>query len=205
MQKKFKRLNKKFFAKHPKLVAPKLLGKYIIRILPEGKIIAEIVETEAYAGKEDKACHIGRFGRTKRTEILFSEPGSIYVYAVHINMFCFNIVAHRKKEGGGVLIRALKPICGKEIIIKNLGYNKKNLIDETKLLNGPAKICKALKIDTSLNGTNILKSKEFYITTGERVNKKDIISTSRINIPYAGISKNWKWRFLIKDCEYVSK
>ncbi len=93
------RLNRKFFLSHPKNVAPKLLGKYLVRVLQEGKIVTKIVETEAYGGFEDKACHVGRFGRTKRTELLFGEVGHAYIYPVHINTYCLNVVCHKKKSG----------------------------------------------------------------------------------------------------------
>jgi len=196
MRKEFKRISKNFLKAHPKIVAPKLLGKFLIRKIGKEKIIAKIIETEAYGGKEDKACHIGRFGRTKRTELLFGDVGNAYVYSVHINMHCLNVVAHRKNEAGGVLIRAIEIIKGMEIVQRNLNYKNLSIIDN--IISGPAKVCKALKIDKSLNSENLTISKKIYLTYGERVSKKNIIKTPRINIPYAKISKNWKWRFLIE-------
>jgi len=191
-----KRLKRYFFKKHPKFVAEKLLGKYLIINTEEGKIVTKIVETEAYGGKEDLGCHVGRFGFNQRTAILFGKVGCAYIYPVHINTYCLNVVCHRKNEAGGILIRALEPIKGMDLILKNL---KKTNFDIYKLLNGPGKVCRALKIDKSLNGQDLIGGKKFYLTKGEIIDKKRILKTPRINIPYAGISKNWKWRFVIKD------
>lgn len=201
---KLKRLKRNFFNHHPKDVAYKLLGKYLIRNFPSGKIISKIVETEAYGGKEDLACHVGRFGYTKRTSLLFGKVGLAYIYPVYINTFCLNIVCHTKKEAGGILIRALEPIEGIDLILKNLGRPKDNC-DIKKLLNGPGKLCKALKIDKSLNGFDLIKGDELYLTEGQNIKKEEILSTPRINIPYAGNCKGWPWRFIIKDSKFLSR
>lgn len=204
MEYKFQRLNREFFTAHPKVVALKLLGKYLIREISHKKIITKIIETEAYGGKEDKACHIGRFGKTKRTELLFNTPGLTYIYSVHINMYCLNIVSHIENEAGGVLIRSLEPLEGINLILTNLKLTDKKYRIE-KLLNGPAKLCKSLKIDKSLNAEDIIKSNKIYITQGEVIDKKVIATTPRINIPYAGKSREWLWRFIIKDSKFLSR
>lgn len=196
-------LNRSFFLSHPKDVAPLLLGKYIVRNLPEGKIVAKIVEVEAYGGYEDDACHVGRFGKTKRTEGLFGKVGCAYIYSVHINTYCLNIVCHKENDAGGILIRAGEPIKGVELILKNL--NKKENFDITKLLNGPGKLCKALKIDKTLNLTDMINGNEIFLIEGEKIKNSQIVATPRINIPYAKKSKNWLWRFIIKDSKFVSR
>jgi len=191
-----KRLKRSFFKKHPKFIAPKLLGKYLIVNTGEGKIITKIVETEAYGGKEDLGCHVGRFGFNKRTALLFGKVGCAYIYPVHINTYCLNIVCHSDREAGGILIRALEPLEGKDLILKNI--NKSNY-DIHKVLNGPGKVCRALKIDKNLNGEDLIRGNKIYIIEGEKIDDKEIVKTPRINIPYAGISKYWKWRFIIKN------
>lgn len=198
-----RRLDRDFFLAHPKDVAPLLLGKYIVRNLPEGKIIVKIVETEAYGGKEDKGCHVGRFGKTKRTEVLFGKVGLSYVYPVYINTYCLNVVCHKECEAGGILIRAAEPVDGLGLILKNL--NKHKDIDITKLLDGPGKLCKALKIDKNLNAEDMIDGEKIYFLEGEKVEKSEIVSTPRINIPYAEECKNWPWRFIIKNSRFVSK
>jgi len=195
-----KRLKRSFFKKHPKFIAPKLLGKYLIVNTGEGKIITKIVETEAYGGKEDLGCHVGRFGFNKRTALLFGKVGCAYIYPVHINTYCLNIVCHSDREAGGILIRALEPLEGKDLILKNI--NKSNY-DIHKVLNGPGKVCRALKIDKNLNGEDLIRGNKIYIIEGEKIDDKEIVKTPRINIPYAGISKYWKWRFIIKNSTQI--
>jgi len=199
-----KRLNRGFFRDHSKKVAPRLLGKYLIVNSKDGKILTKIVETEAYGGGEDKGCHVGRYGKTKRTELLFGKVGLAYIYSVYINTFCLNVVCHFKGEAGGILIRALEPIKGIDIILENLEKSKK-YYDIKKLLNGPGKLCKALKIDRSLNGEDLISGEKICLTEGEKIEREKILSTPRINIPYAGISKEWLYRFIIKDSEFLSR
>jgi len=198
------KLRKSFFKDHPKNVAPKLLGKFLVVNFENKRVVAKIVETESYGGKEDKACHVGRFGFTKRTAPLFGEIGRAYVYSVYINTYCLNIVAHKDNQAGGVLIRALEPLEGIEEILKNLNKTKDNY-DLTKLLNGPGKLCKVLKINKDFSGEDLVEGKRAFIVEGEKIKDHQIIATPRINIPYAGIAKKWKWRFIIKDSKFLSR
>jgi len=199
-----KRLKRDFFNDHSKNVAPKLLGKYLVRETEDGKIVAKIVETEAYGGYEDDACHVGRFGKTKRTQLLFGEVGKAYVYSVYINTYCLNVVCHKKNEAGGVLIRAAEPVEGIDLILENLNLKNKKY-EVTKLLNGPGKLCKALKIDKHLNGEDMIDGNKIYFLEGEKIENKYILSTPRVNIDYAKKSKNWLWRFVIKNSKFVSR
>jgi len=217
------KLRREFYRRKPQIVAKELLGKWLTRNI-EGKfIIAKIVETEAYGGTEDKGCHASRYGLRKKTAGLFGEVGYAYIYPVHINMFCFNAVAHEDGEAGGVLIRAGEPLEGIEIILQNLNTSSKNdtvdfsdsvtlnavkglrkAYDITKLLNGPAKLCKALKINGSLNGEDLLGD-NLFIMEGEEVNEKDIVATKRINIPYAEEAKDYLRRYAIRNSPYLSR
>ncbi|MCM8804894.1 MAG: DNA-3-methyladenine glycosylase [Candidatus Omnitrophica bacterium] len=199
----YKRISRKFFERKPVIVAKELLEKYIIREIDGEKIIGKIVETEAYGGIEDKGCHVGRFGRTKMTELLFGEVGKAYIYPVYINTYCLNVVAHEKEKAGGVLFRALEPIYGIEKILENL--NKKEYYIITKLLNGPGKICKGLKIDRKLNGEDMVEGSIIYLIEGEKIKEKEIQVTTRINIPYAGKDKDLPWRFIIKNSKFLSR
>jgi len=157
-----KRLERKFFLSHPKEIAPLLLGKYIVRVLPEGKIVVKIVETEAYGGIEDGSCDVVCFVQTPRTEILFGEVGHAYVYSVYINTYCLNVVCHKNGDAGGILIRAAEPVEGVELILKNRAEVNKN-VEITKLLNGPGKLCKGLKIDKTLNGEDMINGDKLYL------------------------------------------
>jgi len=198
------RLKRDFFEDHPREVAPKLLGKYLIVNFSGDKIVTKVVETEAYGGREDLGCHVGRFGRTKRTDLLFGKVGCAYVYSVYINTYCLNVVCHLKGEAGGVLVRALEPISGIELILKNMEKTPDNF-NIRKLLNGPGKLCRTLKVDKSLNGEDMVKGEKIYFTEGQDIKERDILRTPRINIPYAGICKKWLWRFIIKDSEFLSR
>ncbi|MCM8784550.1 MAG: DNA-3-methyladenine glycosylase [Candidatus Omnitrophica bacterium] len=199
-----KRLKREFFSHHPQEVAPRLLGKYLVVNLEDKKIITKIVETEAYGGERDLGCHVGRFGYTRRTSLLFGEVGYAYIYPVHINTFCLNVVCHPPGQAGGVLIRALEPIEGIDLILKNLNKSPEDYAIR-KLLNGPGKLCRALKIDVFLNGYDMIKGEKIYFLEGENIEKEDILSTPRVNIPYAGICKKWLWRFIIKDSKFLSR
>jgi DNA-3-methyladenine glycosylase len=199
-----KRLKRSFFGDHPENVAPRLLGKYLVVEAERGRIAAKITETEAYGGVEDDACHVGRFGKTKRTEMLFGEVGRAYIYSVYINTYCLNVVCHREGRAGGILIRSAEPIEGIDLILENLNMSNKKF-DITKLLNGPGKLCKALKINKTLNGEDMVDGDKIYFLDGKDVNRKDILATPRINIEYAKKAKDWLWRFVIKGSKFVSR
>lgn len=200
---RLERVKRNFFCDHPYNVALRLLGYYLVRKINHQLIIGKIVETEAYADEDDDACHATRFGKTKRTYPLFGEAGFSYVYSVYINSYCLNVVAHEPKRAGAVLIRALEPVKGMEFILKRL--NKPEDFDRRKLLNGPAKLCKALGIDKSLNQEDMVEGDKLFIVKGEKISQDKISATRRINIPYAEKAGDWLWRFIIKDSEYLSR
>ena len=197
-------LESNFFKRDTVEVAKNLLGKKIIRNISGNFFCAKIVETEAYLGLEDKACHSYGGNITKRNEILYKEGGTIYVYLIYGMYNLLNIVTKNENDPEAVLIRAVEPIehidamavnrFGK--IYKDLSsYQKKNLT------NGPGKLSMAMGIDRALNG-KILSPDYLYIEDGEYV--KNIIETKRIGIDYAGEDANLPLRFYIEDNPYVS-
>jgi DNA-3-methyladenine glycosylase len=116
-------LSKKFFEKDPALVAKNLLGKILVRKINSKILAGKIVETEAYYGKEDPASR-AYLGRPKYcVKLLYDEPGKVLIYMVHAN-WLFNVVAHEKRKAGAVLIRAIEPIKGIEIMRKNRKVKK---------------------------------------------------------------------------------
>ena len=197
-------LESNFFKRDTVEVAKNLLGKKIIRNISGNFFCAKIVETEAYLGLEDKACHSYGGNITKRNEILYKEGGTIYVYLIYGMYNLLNIVTKNENDPEAVLIRAVEPIenidamavnrFGK--IYKDLSsYQKKNLT------NGPGKLTMAMGIDRALNG-KILSQDYLYIEEGEDV--RNIIETKRIGIDYAGEDANLPLRFYIEDNPYVS-
>ncbi len=103
----------------------------------------------------------------------------------------------KKNQAGGILIRAVEVVEGVELILKNL--YKTTAKSKNLLLNGPGRVCKALQINMELNGIDMIDEDILYLVEGEKIKKSQIITTPRINIPYAKESKNWLWRFLLSN------
>jgi DNA-3-methyladenine glycosylase len=192
-----RRLTRRFFEGDTLSVAKKLVGKQLVTCLKGGRTAAIITETEAYCGVDDPACHVYQGRITGRNRILFSAPGSVYVYLIYGMYCCFNIVAHAKGRAGGVFIRAAEPVLGTDIMLKRhaaRGHAKK---DEGKLADGPGKLCRSLGIDKKLYGEDVFGSR-IYLLEGEKTNAGHIAALPRINIDYAGKGKYYPWRFVLK-------
>ena len=174
-----------------------MLGKYLVRKHPAGVTVGRIVESEAYIGPEDKACHASR-GRTQRTEIMFGQAGHAYIYLIYGFHCMLNIVTEKEDFPSAVLIRAVEPLKGIELMRARRG------VDElTNLASGPGKLCTAFAIDRTLNG-NDLCGKILYVEDRDEPSPK-IAATPRIGVDYAGKWKHKPWRFLIKGNQFVSK
>lgn len=176
--------------------APRLLGCYLVRQTPEGRIKLKIVETEAYH-QDDPASHSFR-GSTPRTWPMFLAGGHIYVYFTYGMHYALNIVTGREGVGEGVLIRAAEPIDGVEIMQNNRGIR-----DIYKLTNGPGKLAQALGInDTSLSGKILNKSSILLELPSEPVDQKDIVAAPRVGIKLA---IDLPWRFYLRNSTFVSR
>ncbi len=174
-------------------VASHLLGCELEREI-DGRIIrVRIVETEAY-DQTDVASHSYR-GETERTRVMFGEYGHLYVYFTYGMHYCANIVTGPQGYGAGVLIRAVEPIEGSDVIEKR--RNKTGVA----ATNGPAKLCQALDIDKRMNGHD-LRTGELRLMQRERLPAAAVIQTTRIGISRG---KDVLWRFYIKNNPYVSK
>lgn len=187
------RLDADFFRRPTLLVAEQLLGKFLVRRIGRRRMVAKIVEVEAYNGPSDLACHASK-GRTKRTEVLFAEPGTWYVYLIYGMYHCLNIVTEEKDYPAAVLIRALEPVSG-------FGG------EEDVRTNGPGRLCRALAIDKTLNATlSFARGSELWIEDrGETVDSDLIARVPRIGIDYAGEYRDKPWRFYIMGNQYVSR
>lgn len=190
-----RKLNQSFYLQPTLKVARELLGKIIVRQL-DGKILAgRIVETEAYVGENDPACH-AYGGMTPRNKIMYLPGGHAYVYFTYGMHYCFNVVTEKEGFPAAVLIRAVEPIEGIEIMKKF-----RNTDDIYNLTNGPAKFCQAFKIDKSLNGVSLLGDEIFIIDPGIEMQFK-IGRIQRIGI---SVGTDKKWRFFIQGNPFVSK
>jgi DNA-3-methyladenine glycosylase len=191
------KLPRSFYQQPTVEVARQLLGKYLVRKHPAGVTVGRIVESEAYIGPEDKACHASR-GRTPRTEIMFGRAGHAYIYLIYGFHCMLNIVTEKEGFPSAVLIRAVEPLKGIELMQARRGVDK-----VINLASGPGKLCAAFAIDRALNG-NDLCGKILYVEDRDEPSPK-IAATRRIGVDYAGKWKHKPWRFLIKGNQFVSK
>lgn len=194
------RLGVDFYQQDAVTLARQLIGKILVRKIDNSYINCRIVETEAYCGPEDKACHAYNNKRTNRTQVMFKNGGIVYIYMIYGMYYCLNIVANKEGKPEAVLIRAVEPLDNIDIIRKNrkIKTNKNYL-----LTNGPGKLCSALKIDKTFNGYDLIKGGELFILSSNK--EYNIVETKRINIDYAQEYKDKLWRFYIKDNKFISK
>ena len=191
------KLERPFYEQSTVEVARQLLGKHLVRKHRDGTTIGRIVETEAYVGPEDKACHASR-GRTPRTEIMFGPAGYAYIYFVYGFHYMLNIVTERLDFPAAVLIRAVEPVTGIELM-----KQRRDTEQTRNLASGPGKLCEAFAIDRSLNGSDICGRILYVRDDGEPM--PEVVTRSRVGVDYAGKWKRKPWRFLISDNPFVSK
>lgn len=173
-------LPQKFFEKPTLEVAESLLGKYLVRKIGGETFAGIITEAEAYVGESDLACHAAK-GRTKRTEVMYQDAGTLYVYMIYGMYFCLNIVTEKKDYPSAVLIRAVK--------LDNF---------DAKATNGPGKVCKILKIDKKMNGEKLGRKIGLWVEDrGIKTKKENIKKLPRIGVDYAGHCKDYFWRFYL--------
>ncbi len=161
-----------FFRRDSLIVAPDLLGKYLVRKYDNGEIVRyRITDVEAYGGEEDKACHASK-GRTKRTEMMYQAGGRIYVYLIYGIYWLLNFVTGEENQPQGVMIRGLEGI------------------------SGPGRVGKVLMLDASFYGELIGSDRIWIEDTGDKPAYK---TGKRIGIDYAGEWKDKEWRFMIDE------
>jgi len=186
----------KFYLKDTITVSKNLLGKIIVRKYRNKILAGKIVETEAYIGEHDPACHAYQ-KITDRSSVLYEIGGTVYVYFIYGNYYCFNVVTEQKGFGAAVLIRAVEPIEGIDIMKKFRPKAKST----HELTNGPSKFCLAFNIDRNLNKEDIT-GKKIFISNPMHKNNIDISVSRRIGL---NIGKELPYRFFIKDNPFVTK
>lgn len=203
----YKILKQDFFKTDALTLSKLLLGKLLIRKINNKFILTRIVETEAYIGKIDKACHAYNNKRTPRTETLYKDAGISYIYLIYGMYHCFNVISGKENEAEGVLIRALEPLNEFDYLSEkrfDKTYSNLNKSQKLGLTNGPGKLCKALSIEKSLNEHILYFDSELFIAD-DGFSNFNIIQTTRIGIDYAKEARDFPWRFYIKDNPYISK
>lgn len=191
---RFRPLSKNFYSRYVVNVAKSLLGKVLVREVDEGIMAGLIVEVEAYRGSDDPASHAYK-GMTKRNRVMWSKPGVAYVYQIYGIHYCLNVVAELEGNPAAVLIRAVEPLLGLELMLKNRRVSKVR-----ELTSGPAKLAKALAIDKRFNGWDLTLGRKLYISWGVDIDPKLIVATRRV-----GVKDKRPWRFYIRNNEFVSR
>jgi DNA-3-methyladenine glycosylase len=195
-------LPKNFYQGSTVKIAQNLLGTYLVHVSAEGRAIGRIVETEAYLYHDDPACHAHR-GVTKRNTVMFGPAGRSYIYFIYGMYYCFNVVTGKEGEGEAVLIRALEPVCGIELM-----QTRRKTTDIRSLCNGPGKLVLALGINGRQNGTCLrtgpirIHSRDSFLRVYKGDRKIEVVTTTRIGISQAS---HLPLRFYIKDNSYVSR
>jgi DNA-3-methyladenine glycosylase len=181
-------------------LSKELLGKVLVTAWNGEITSGRIVETEAYAGELDRASHASK-GRTERTEVMFGAGGRAYVYLCYGVHQMFNIVTAKEGVPHAILIRAVEPIKGKDIMLQRTGKHRW----ENTITSGPGRVGKAFGFHTSQCGLG-LTGKELYIgDDGFKVKEEEIESSPRIGVDYAGEHAAWHYRFYLRDNPYVSR
>lgn len=182
------RLPDSFYARPALTVARELLGAHLV--LEEGRQrrVGRIVETEAYIGEHDLACHAAK-GLTPRTEVLFGPPGRAYVYLIYGMHHCFNVVTEPPGVAAAVLVRAVEPVEGLPPGVRT---------------DGPGRLCRAFGITLAHNRLD-LQTSPLYLLKGVSVPEERVARGPRIGVEYAGAWAEEPFRLWVKDSRHVSK
>lgn len=203
-------LPQSFYARDAVVLAKDLIGRFLVHDAAAGRTVGRIVETEAYAGPDDKAAHVYGGRRTDRTEVFWKHGGHAYVYLIYGMHHCFNVVAGKEDEPCAVLVRALEPVEGiglmeaRRGISLDVGDFEHRMKHMANLMNGPGKMCQAMGIDKDLYGHD-LSTPPLSLTYGTPPEPGEIESGPRINIEYAEEHAGLPYRFWVRDSPCVSK
>jgi DNA-3-methyladenine glycosylase len=192
------RIGTEFFLHDGITVARNLLGKHLVRRLDGEEVVCRIVETEAYMGPHDKASHAYENRKSSRTKVFYRRGGYVYIYLIYGMYYCCNIIANVEDCPEAVLLRAVEPLSGIDVIRK-----RRNTRRPKDLTNGPGKLCQALEIDERLYGYDLTSGQEMWLEDSDQ--EFPISATPRVNIDYAEEYRDKPWRFHIKGNPFVSR
>lgn len=192
-------MERNFYLRDANIVAPELLGKLLVHETPEGIASGMIVEVESYLGPDDKGAHSYGNRKSGRTMIQYGMGGYAYIFSIYGMHYCFNAVTNVEMKPEVVLVRALEPVDGMELMKQR--RKTENIIS---LCNGPGKLCEALSITKEQYGYDLCGS-PLSVKPYLDVPEEQIIVSPRINIDYAEECRDYLWRYFIKENPYVSK
>jgi len=184
-----------FFDRDVSVVARELLGALVVSEIGGERTSGRIVETEAYLGREDPASHGYRNRRNERNAALFGPPGTWYVYLSYGMHWCSNLVCGPEGTAGAVLLRALEPVEGLEVMRRRRGG-----VDDRHLCSGPGKLCQALGITRALDGS-LMPHSDALVCPAAGAPRPSIVTTPRIGITKAA---DWPLRFCVEGSPFVS-
>ena len=190
-------LARDFYEQEVTLVARHLLGMRLVRNLDGQRVAGIILETEAYRGEEDLACH-ARSGQTQRNAVMYGAAGNAYVYFTYGMHWCLNAVTGAEGFPAAVLIRSIWPVEGLEQMVIRRGK-----FPRAQWCNGPAKLCQALNIDGKLNGSSLCDGgSDLWIEPGLSLPDEQVSTSARVGID--SVPEPWRslpWRFFTKQFE----
>jgi len=188
-------LPRAFFARPSTEVAPELLGRILVRRLPDGtRLAARLVEVEAY-GPGDPASHAFR-GPTPRNLVMFERPGRLYVYFTYGMHFCANVVTGAEGEGSAVLLRGAEPLEGLDAMARHRGLD-----DPRRLCSGPARLTQAFAIGRGDNGADLVRGSGVFLAAGAPVPATAVARTTRVGVT---VGADRRWRYLERGSPFVS-
>jgi len=192
------KLPRSFYSRSALDVASDLLGKVLVRRYRRRNLSGRIVETEAYVGPHDLACHASK-GHTPRTAVMFGPPGHAYVYMIYGMHFCLNVVTEPVGRPAAVLIRAVEPLENVDLM-RELRNNPERDIN---IASGPGKLCMAMSIDKLLNGADLLGTTIWI--EDRNLDPGPIRTSPRVGVDYAGEYKDKPWRYFVDGNPHVSR
>ncbi len=200
------KLERSFYERNTLIVAKELLSCVLVHVTPEGTTIGRIVETEAYMGPEDKGAHSYGGRHTPRMDPLYGTGGFAYIYQLHGYNYCINVVTQKEGVPQAVLIRAVEPLEGLELMARRrkIDISEGKMSKLKNLTNGPSKLCQAMDINTSLNGIDLCGDEIFIEPPTSLKSGEEIAAAPRVHIDYAEEYRDKLWRFLLRGNRFVS-
>lgn len=194
-----------FYRRAAEEVARDLLGRYLVRTMPDGeRLVLRLVEVEAYRGEGDLASHASDGPVTERSRKLYREGGHAYVYLIYGVHHCLNAVAGSTDDGHAVLLRAGEPVAGEARMRELRGFAQDRKLGPGDLAGGPGKLCRALGVGRGEDGTPLWEG-NLLLTEGVAVPESEVVRGPRIGVDYAGEAAAWPLRFAIAGHPHMSR